>query len=216
MNVVLLSGGIDSTVTLAYVINNYGNVDTKAVWVNYGQRLANAERQAVVEIAKVYGITLEKVAIIPPLGRGSLIDDKVDIPHGSYDDVDVIESGLYVPGRNAFLLMIGVNRAWPKGIVFCGIHAADTPYADQSASFFNFINQAVKVGTYNKISLAAPLLFETKDKIIKIGKELDVPFHLTYSCYEGGRLHCGVCPSCVARREAFRKAGVKDPTEYVV
>jgi len=76
------------------------------------------------------------------------------------------------------------------------------------------MKEAIKIGTYGKVEVEAPLISMTKPEIIRLGQRLKVPFHLTYSCYNGRELHCGKCPTCIQRREAFVEAGVEDPTIY--
>ena len=210
-HVVLCSGGLDSTVTLAYVLQRVKQPvdDVLVIWVNYGQRTAEREREAVEAICEWYDVPLEKFVLIPPLREG-----KPEIPSGRYEDVDVVSTGLYVPARNAFLICIGASRAFPNGVVYTGIHGRDSPYADVKAEFATAIDEAIRVGTYGNVRVESPFVDKTKVEIVKLGAELGVPFELTYSCYRGWEKHCGNCPACVARKEAFRLAGVPDVTEY--
>jgi len=210
-HIVLLSGGIDSTVTLAKVIHDHGDVSVTAIWVNYGQRLATMERNAVIQIARAFGVELRRIAIVPPLVA---VEEVESIPTGTYDEIDVVREGLYLPARNTILLGLAAYLAWPEGKVYYGAHAADTPYADCKLDYVVHMKEAVKIGTYGKVEVEAPLISMTKPEIIRLGQRLKVPFHLTYSCYNGRELHCGKCPTCIQRREAFAEAGVEDPTIY--
>ena len=212
--VVMSSGGIDSTVVLAKVVNEHGPDDVTAIWVNYGQRTAEQEKKAIAEICRWYDVELVKVAIVPPMGGGVMLDSKPEIPKGSYEEVDVVKTGLYVPARNAFLICIGANYAFPHGVVYTGVHGVDSPYADVKKEFVEAIDKAIQIGTYGGVRVEAPLVDMTKVDIIRLGAELKVPFELTYSCYRGWESHCGECPTCQQRKEAFRQAGVEDPTEY--
>jgi 7-cyano-7-deazaguanine synthase len=109
-------------------------------------------------------------------------------------------------------LIDGVNA-----IIYFGAHAEDaerSAYPDCTFQFTGAMANAIDVGTYHRVQLNVPWQFMTKDQIIKMGAELGTPYHMTWSCYAGGDLHCGVCPTCRARREAFIRAGVNDPTEY--
>jgi 7-cyano-7-deazaguanine synthase len=77
------------------------------------------------------------------------------------------------------------------------------------------MRDAIAEGTYASIKLLTPFESITKTEIAKLGHTLGVPFHLTWSCYKGGDVHCGVCGTCNERKEAFREAGLTDPTEYM-
>lgn len=101
--------------------------------------------------------------------------------------------------------------------LYFGAHAEDAQndaYPDCSFPFTGAMANAIHVGTYYQLRLIVPLQWLMKVDIIKLGTELGVPWNETFSCYKGGDLHCGVCPTCRARREGFRKAGVPDPTVY--
>ena len=73
---------------------------------------------------------------------------------------------------------------------------------------------AIYVGTYHKVRIRAPLLFDTKPEVVGKGLRLGVDYGATWSCYKGGEKHCGTCPTCRSRKEAFDLNGVSDPTEY--
>ena len=72
----------------------------------------------------------------------------------------------------------------------------------------------MREGTYEGVDIGAPFTHITKGESARIGKELGVDYSLTYSCYKGGEKHCGVCGTCVERREAMAEAGIDDPTIY--
>ena len=214
MHTIMLSGGLDSVVTLAEVCERVGEENVKAIWVNYGQRLAEKEREAVEWFASYYGVKVEKVVVIPPMvGLGSDVDMR-KLRGKTYEEIDVGRERLMVPGRNAWLILIGVNRTWPEGVVYCGVHGKDTPYPDQTREFVKAMKEVVRISTLGRVRFEAPWVEMRKEDIVKRGVELGVPLERTWSCYEGGDVHCGVCPSCLARKEAFLKAGVEDKTEY--
>lgn len=101
--------------------------------------------------------------------------------------------------------------------IFFGAHAEDAAnwaYADCVPEFTGAMANAIYVGTYNAARLYTPLQWMTKDQVVSRGNELGVDFANTWSCYVGNEFHCGVCPTCRSRRDAFKKAGVKDPTYY--
>ena len=101
--------------------------------------------------------------------------------------------------------------------IYFGAHAddaANNAYPDCQFSFTGAMANAINVGTYGAINLIVPLQWMKKDEIVRKGESLGVDWTKTWSCYAGGHEHCGVCPTCRARREAFSKAGVVDPTIY--
>ncbi|MEE8599015.1 MAG: 7-cyano-7-deazaguanine synthase, partial [Dehalococcoidales bacterium] len=102
--------------------------------------------------------------------------------------------------------------------VYIGVHAEDAEnwaYPDCTPEFMGGMANAIYIGTYRKIRLYTPLIWMKKYQIVEAGEALDVPWADTWSCYEGLQFHCGVCPTCRARMEAFSNAGVIDPTQYL-
>lgn len=146
------------------------------------------------------------------------------VPEGSYKDQQKENKmvATYVPFRNGLLLSSATSFAgslFPdeEVVVIYGAHADDVAgeaYADCSQAFADAINSAIKVGTYNKVWLEAPLVALTKAEVVKKGIELAVPFELTWSCYNGGDKQCGKCGTCIDRRRAFALNGMEDPVGY--
>ena len=101
--------------------------------------------------------------------------------------------------------------------VYFGAHAEDASnwaYPDCTPEFIGSMANAIYVGTYYTVRLRTPLMWMSKQDVVEYGTKLGVPWDKTWSCYKGGDKHCGVCPTCRSRREAFKAAGVDDPTEY--
>lgn len=99
-------------------------------------------------------------------------------------------------------------------VIYYGAHADDAAgnaYPDCSSAFHNAINEAIYQGSGGQLKVEAPFVSCTKSEVVKTGLELNVPYELTWSCYEGGEKPCGVCGTCIDRAEAFRLNGVKDP-----
>lgn len=109
-----------------------------------------------------------------------------------------------------------------QAYIYCGVHAddgANWAYPDCTPEFIGGMAGAIYVGTYHRVRLRAPLLELNKMTVVSLGIGFKAPYHLTWSCYKGGEKHCGTCPTCRSRRDAFRmlrKGGlnIKDPTEY--
>jgi len=212
--VVLLSGGIDSTVLMYSLVGDY------RVWpltVDYGQRHSK-EVFAARNVCEARGSWLLHRWKYLDLGnlRGilpSALTGVGDVPEGKYDEVTM--SKTVVPNRNAILLSLAYGYAMGIGAHFVAYapHSEDHfVYRDCRPEFFTKFAEAEEAAT--GIKLLVPFGRKTKVDIIKLGRQLVVPFRMCYSCYAGGDVHCGKCSTCVERREAFKKAGVTDPTIY--
>lgn len=215
---VLLSGGVDSSTTLA-VANEDWDGRVCAVGVNYGQRHQKELDQAQ-KVARLYENQFVVRDITGFISKGGLTDKNLDIPPVSYANLPHGVSPTYVPFRNATMLSLitGMATTDPEGeAVYIGVHAEDAEnwaYPDCTPEFMGGMGNAIYIGTYHKIRLYTPLIWMKKHEIVTLGTRLGIPWGLTWSCYEGHELHCGVCPTCRARAEAFHVAKVTDPTTY--
>ncbi|WNV87998.1 7-cyano-7-deazaguanine synthase QueC [Umezawaea sp. Da 62-37] len=214
---VVLSGGMDSTTAVAeYASRGHYLV---CVTVDYGQRHVR-EVRAAHEVAAHYGA--EHVVVdLSGLGReltgSALTDREVDVPEGHYAEPSM--RATVVPNRNAVLANVAVSIAMSRGasVLALGMHAGDHfIYPDCRPEFVEALANAVRVGNegFAPPAVEAPFLRWTKARIAARGAELGAPLGLTWSCYRGGEVHCGVCGTCYERREAFRDANVPDPTRY--
>jgi 7-cyano-7-deazaguanine synthase len=214
-DLVLLSGGMDSTTAMAEAAA--GNTLGAALTVNYGQRHAR-ELKAAIEVAGHYGAThylLDLTSWGSLLAGSALTDNAVNVPHGHYADETM--RATIVPNRNATLLMAAAGIALANGFdrVVTAVHAGDHPiYPDCRPAFVHAINAALALGTESDLEVVAPFARMTKTEIATYSRVVNAPLHLSWSCYEGGELHCGQCGTCVERIEAFRDAGIPDPTSY--
>ncbi len=215
---VLLSGGVDSSTALAIACRDWdGRVC--AVAINYGQRHAK-EIGCAQEISEHFDTQFITQDISGFIQKGGLTDDGLNIPPVSYAELPHGVSPTYVPFRNGTLLAFITGLAAVDNeaeAVYIGVHAEDAEhwaYPDCTPEFIGGMANAIYIGTYRKIRLHSPLIWMKKHEIVALGTDLDVPWKDTWSCYEGGIHHCGICPTCRARREAFRDAGVVDPTIY--
>lgn len=224
----LLSGGLDSTVVLAKAVASVPAGGTvHAVSINYGQRHSR-ELISAMRVADAYGVTHEVLPV--PIPTTLLNDPSVPVPDFSYSDIQGV-SPTYVPFRNGLMLaaltayIVGqhVDPLAPSPApdeiqIHWGAHAEDAQgwaYPDCTLEFVGAMANAIYVGTYHKIRLVAPFISMMKHEIVAEGHRLGVPFEDTWSCYRGGDVHCGTCATCRARHEAFEKAGIPDPTDYV-
>src|SRR5581483_8111809 len=123
-----------------------------------------------------------------------------------------------VPNRNMILLSIAIGHAIAHKFeaVSYAAHAGDHAiYPDCREEFVNALEQAALLADWIPIKIMRPFVHTTKAGIVKVGDGLGVNFLSTYSCYEGGAIHCGKCGTCVERIMAFKEAGVPDPTKYL-
>lgn len=213
---VLHSGGIDSTTCLYMAAETYGEGEIEGVSINYGQRHSK-EIDHAKEICGALGCGHLTLNITPP-PPSMLTDPSKEVPDVSYDDITGV-SPTYVPFRNGLLLstIAGVASAKGAEAIYFGAHAEDAQnwaYPDCTPEFIGAMANAIYIGTYHKVRLVTPLEWLTKWEIIRAGTELKVPWKLTWSCYKGETLHCGVCPTCRSRRVGFKAAGISDPTVY--
>jgi 7-cyano-7-deazaguanine synthase len=211
--VCLLSGGPDSAVATAVAKRDgYG---IYCISFDYGQ-IASKEIESAEAIAKKLGAKEHKILDISILneiygpGVTSLMDKKMKMP-------EKFESSVIVPFRNGILISIAAGYASAIGAdaIYYGAHKDDAPfYPDCRPEFVKAISDAIFRGTESKITVKNPLAGMKKAEIMKLAAELGVPLELTWSCYLNGKLHCGRCESCRNRKNAFRAAGIKDPTKY--
>lgn len=213
--VTLLSGGLDSTVLLAHLINAGHSV--KAMGVDYGQRHAS-ELNAAKSIAAFYGVSYDVVGLrdLRRFMRGSSqTDAAIAVPDGHYESSGMAIT--VVPNRNMILLSVAAAEAESWGadaVAYAAHHGDHAIYPDCREEFVKAAETALSLAIGRRIYILSPFIRLRKNDIAKRGAELDVPMHLTWSCYKGRDLHCGTCGTCHERREAFSLAGVLDPTYY--
>ena len=222
--VVLASGGLDSTVTAA--IAKQDGCELFFLTIAYGQRHV-IEVERARQVAAVLGVGNHLVMNLDlrAIGGSALTGPTAvpkDRPSNERNESIPIT---YVPGRNLIFLSIAAAHAEVGGasLIYFGANVLDySGYPDCRPEFIRAFEAAVKEGTKagmggSPLHVKAPLLMLTKTEIIQQGIKLQVPFHLTHSCYDpAGNLACGRCDSCVIRREGFAKAGVVDPIAYAI
>jgi 7-cyano-7-deazaguanine synthase len=223
--VILLSGGLDSTTTLAWA--KAEGYECYALSVDYGQR-HRIELDRAQLASQAFGVKQHRTLTLDlrAIGGSSLTDD-IAVPKDRSDSE--MNTGVpitYVPARNTILLGLCLGYAETVGAfdLFLGANVLDySGYPDCRPEFLtafeNLANLATKAGTdgSGRFLVHAPLLKMTKAEIIKLGTQLGVNFANTLSCYDPdsqGRA-CGHCDSCLLRKKGFTEAGVPDPTVYV-
>lgn len=217
--IALLSGGLDS-VTLAYHLAAKGHA-LHLLSFDYGQRhKQELEYAAKCAAALSAQHDIIDLSAITPLLSGSALTDDIAVPEGHYAAPNMRVT--VVPNRNAIMLAVAYAAAVAEGasLVATGVHAGDHPiYPDCRPEFIEAFDRMERFATdghaADGLHLYAPFVHMSKAEIVALGAALFVPYADTWSCYKGGVAHCGVCGTCVERREAFQLAGVADPTRYM-
>lgn len=224
LNVVLVSGGLDSAVTTAIAAAAGGSEPSSTglalLHVNYGQKTEQRELLAFNAIADHYKAEKRLVAdmrYMKDIGGSSLTSSSIDVPEGDLQREGIPST--YVPFRNAQLL--GAAVSWAEvigaGAVYIGAVEEDSSgYPDCRRSFFDAYEKVVAEGTRpeTSIKIVTPLLEMKKSEIVAKGLELGTPFEHTWSCYSDSELACGRCDSCLLRLRGFAEAGSRDPIAY--
>ncbi len=220
--VVLLSGGMDSTTLLAETLERTeGGI--LALTMQYGSKHQDAETQSARAVVDHYAWAgVEHVVRELPSGtffNSGLIDS--DLPsHRSLKQME--ESGVapsYVPMRNTVLLANAGAFADAIGFKYVAYaaHREDhVGYPDCRPEYFTAMSHAMQLGSKGGVQIYDPFIWEGKDKIVPKAHELQVPLHLTHTCYLGRKPACGTCDTCVIRIQAFKDAGYIDPIPYAI
>ena len=210
-----LSGGLDSSTLLAYLLNVGYEVET--IGFCYGSKHNIYENQKAALIADLYNVSFDLINLSEVFSgiTSSLMLTGDDIPEGHYTDKSM--ESTVVPSRNIIFISILSSIAWTReaGLIAVGIHQGDHAiYPDCRVEFFQDMNDAIVSGTGGKVGLLAPFIDGNKADIVKKGLELKVPYQLTRTCYKRQEIACGVCGSCVERLSAFHDNDAIDPIEY--
>ena len=199
------------------LLNEYKDEIAMAITFDYGSNHAKKE----IPMAKLHCERLGIKHIVIPLAfiheyfKSSLLEGADAIPEGHYAAENM--KSTVVPFRNGIMLAIACGIAESNGLkeVMIANHSGDHAiYPDCRTEFINAMSEALRLGTYEGISIIAPYSDITKTDIARHGKEISLNYAETWSCYKGGEKHCGKCGTCVERKEALHDAGIDDPTEY--
>ena len=214
--VLIFSGGLDSTVLLYQLLDQGHHV--LALSFRYGQRHEKELKAARALSEQVFVphevVDLSSLSML--FSDNALTSHNVPLPQGPYSQTSL--PATWVPNRNLiFLSLAGAYAVKQKAQALAyAAHAGDHPlYPDCGAAFVKAAQQTLQLSTDSSLKLLAPFLQLSKAQIIQKGTTFGVPFQSTWSCYLGGSLHCGNCPTCLERLEAFQACGLKDPVSYL-
>ena len=208
----ILSGGMDSTVALYEFRNTIG----LAVTFNYGSKHNEQEGERAAVSCKKLGVPHLIIDLKEAFKdfKSDLLKSGGDIPEGHYADENMIKT--VVPFRNGIMIAIATGLAESNDLQFVMLasHAGDhAVYPDCRPDFNMAMNEAMEAGTAIGVRLSFPYADITKEEIAYHGTDLGVKWSETYSCYKGGSVHCGRCSTCVERIWALRH--LPDDTKYL-
>jgi len=220
--VICLSGGMDSCVCATLAARDF---DVYALHFSYGQRTESKELWAAREVARIVSAKEWmhlKMDLFRKIGGSALTDELIPVPvvidEEAQEEIGAEIPVTYVPFRNAHFLSAAVSWAEVVGAktVFIGAVEQDSSgYPDCRSEYYDAFNALIQQGTQaGDIRVVTPLIGLRKSEIIALGVELGAPFHVSWSCYSGETVACGVCESCTLRLRAFRQAGLNDPIPY--
>lgn len=217
-SVVIYSGGVDSFTLLNHVKVSDQPDSPAVLSFDYGQRHKKElifATKACVELGLVH--TVVDLTSINKLLGGSALTSDIAVPEGHYAEDSMKQT--VVPNRNMIMLSIATGYAVSLGVkdVYYAAHKGDHDiYPDCRPQFVTAMNGVTMIANYTPVYIRAPFINFTKKQIVEMGQRLELDYSKTWSCYKGGKKHCGVCGTCVERREAFVLNGLTDPVDYNV
>ena len=218
--VVVLSGGMDSTLCATLAVRDFEASHVAALHVSYGQRTERREQQAFTAICDRLGISTRLMVrnqALSQIGGSALTDSSIAVPQAGPEIGNHVPV-TYVPFRNAHFLSIAVSWAEVLGAdsIYIGAVQQDSSgYPDCRPEYYEAFNRLIKAGTKDgNIVIQTPLIDMRKADIVKLGLEIGAPFDLSWSCYSREDSACGECESCALRLKAFAAAGSRDPIPY--
>lgn len=210
-SIILLSGGLDSVVSLVLAKEKY-NVQT-ALFFNYGQHSLKNEFEAAKNISNFYNIKLKQLNIdwIKDISPSALTtnNNMPEINENELDDENITQksaNAVWIPNRNALFINIAASFAEADGyshIIIGANNEEAKTFKDNSKDFIKAINLSLTNSTNNNVQVVAPLIEMSKSEIVKSGLQYNIPFELIFSCYSSNKRHCGKCESCLRLKRAL-------------
>jgi len=223
-SVVLLSGGLDSMVAMAAAMQS--SQISLALTFDYGQRAARKEAAAAVAIASHYELKhrIIPVDFLAEITTTSLINRAESIPELTVEKLDdkkvtrETADKVWVPNRNGVFINIAAAFAETLGCeqVVVGFNAEEgTTFPDNTPAYMAAVSHALRYSTQNSVKVISPTVNLTKPALVSLGRQLNVPFHLIWSCYHGGEYMCGRCESCLRLKRAMQMEGLTETVKFL-
>ena len=231
--IILLSGGLDSSVTAFYVKDKFKPKNIICLFFDYGQRTLKQEESSSRIICKLINGTFKKINISWLKEFNTSIINKDIKKTSNYTEKDLGNikktkqelENWWVPARNLIFISSALALAESEQIkknihynIYTGFKSeGQIPMKDATPEFLSLMNKMVKHATLKEnYKIIAPLINYDKDKIVELGTKLNVPMEKTFSCYISNKNnHCGKCEACILRKKAFYWANIKDKTIYL-
>lgn len=224
-SVVLLSGGLDSTVALAAA---FGETEVVlALTINYGQRAAVREIYAAEQISKHYGVRHQTLTLdfLREITKTALVNNNEPVPKLTADVLDNFDvtqrsaSSVWVPNRNG--VFINIAAAFCETLecsqIIVGFNAEEgTTFPDNTPEYMAAATHALSYSTQRGVKVSSPTVNLNKTQMVAIGKKLGVPFNLIWSCYHGDSVMCGQCESCQRLKRALRQTQMLDTVDFAL
>lgn len=218
--IILLSGGLDSVVSLAKLKEKYSRI--LALTFDYGQKSFILEKKAAEKISEYYSIENKIVNLdwLSKISNSALTSTK-DIPQVSKVDLDTLsekENAVWVPNRNGLFINIAACFADSYNFdnIIIGANKEESiTFKDNSKEFIDSVNISLLNSTRSKVQVIAPLIDMTKKDIVKLGIDLNIPFKYIYSCYDDKIHQCGKCESCQRLIRALEMNNRQDIIEEI-
>lgn len=222
-SVVLLSGGLDSTVAMAAAMQD--SQITLALTFDYGQRAAEREAEAAASIARHYRLQhrVMEIDFIKEITNTSLVNKDMVVPTLTLDGLDdelitrETASQVWVPNRNGLFINIAAAFAESMGCgqVVVGFNAEEgTTFPDNTPEYMAAASSALAYSTQNGVIVVSPTVMITKPAMVALGRQLNIPFHLIWSCYHGAQRMCGECESCLRLKRAMQQDGLAHTVNF--
>ena len=223
-SIVLLSGGLDSTVALAAAMQS--SPIFLALTFDYGQRAARKEVAAAAALASHYGLKhrIIPVDFLAEITTTSLINRAESVPELTIEKLDdkniTCETAdkVWVPNRNGVFINIAAAFAEALGCgqIVVGFNAEEgTTFPDNTPAYMAAVSRALSYSTQNGVKVISPTVDLTKPALVSLGRQLNVPFHLIWSCYHGGEYMCGKCESCLRLKRALQREGLTKTVKFL-
>ena len=216
-SIVLLSGGLDSAVSLVQALNETEVI--LCLTFDYGQRSARKEKESAAALAAFYNIKhrIIELDFLKDITTTALVVDHKDIPEPEPEQLDDLTEAkataeaVWVPNRNGVFINIAAAFAEAYGcdIIVAGFNREEAAtFPDNSAEYVQSVNSSLNYSTLNKVKLVSYMQSFDKIEIVRLGMRHQVPFQHIWSCYRGEDKMCGRCESCGRFRRAAQAAGL--------
>ncbi len=214
-SIILLSGGLDSLVSLGVGIKEY-NIQL-ALTFDYGQKPVAREIATSKKITDYYGISHKVISLpfLKEISHNAFTDGDKDLPTENLGTKESAKA-VWIPNRNGLFLNIAASIADAEHythILFGANKEEGQTFPDNTQEFVDGINESLKYSTFEGVKVVAPLINCSKDDIVKLALEHKVPLELAYSCYKGEEQNCGVCESCLHLKKALEDNGAYEYIE---